>query len=71
MIISPYHGSKELIRNNVSSRIISSIVSSKLEDGRSHISSIKIKDLLDSDLTNSKTNSWRMTIHFEYFLPCI
>lgn len=65
-----YQGSKEPIRNNVSSGIKSPIVDFDAEDqGRLQISLAKTRDFLDFDMKNSKSKSWRITIQFEYFPP--
>jgi hypothetical protein len=67
MIISPYHDSEELIRKSDSSGMVSSVKLSVVGEGRSQINSVKTKDFLDLDLSNSKSNSCRMKIHLEYF----
>jgi hypothetical protein len=69
MIISPYHISSELIRKRDSSSKESSGTVSVLVEGRSHINSAKTKDFFDLACSNSKSNSWRMTIHLEYSPP--
>ena len=66
---SPYQGLDDLIRNRDSSRIDGSDVVAVLSEGRSQRSSAKTKDFFDLDLMNSKSNSCKMTIHFEYFPP--
>ena len=66
---SPYLGSDDLIRNRDSSGIDGSDVVAVLSEGRSQRSSAKTKDFFDLDLMNSKSNSCKMTIHFEYFPP--
>ena len=57
MIISPYHGFLEDIRNNDSSTMVSSDVSSLDDDGRSHSNSAKTRDFFDLDFTNSRSKS--------------
>ena len=69
MIISPYHGLLEDIRNKDSSRIVSSDVSSLDDDERSHGNSAKTRDFFDLDFVNSRSNYCRIAIHFEYFPP--
>jgi hypothetical protein len=69
MIISPYQRSSELIRKRDSSGKESSATFSVSVEGRSHISSVKTNDFLDLAHSNSKSNSWRITIHLEYFPP--
>ena len=66
---SPYEGSDDPIRNRDLSGINGSDVVSVLLERRSHRSSAKTKDFFDLDLINSKSNSCKMTIHFEYFPP--
>ena len=66
---SPYQGLDDPIRNKDSSGIDGSDVVAILSEGRSQRSSAKTKDLFDLDLMNSKSNSYNMTIHFEYFPP--
>jgi hypothetical protein len=68
-MISTYHMSSELIRKRDSSGKESSATFSVSVEGRSHISSAKTKDFLDLARSNSKSNSWRITIHLEYFPP--
>jgi hypothetical protein len=68
-MISPYHRSSELIRKRDSLGKESSATFSVLVEGRSHISSEKTKDFLDSTHSNSKSKSWRITIHLDYFPP--
>ena len=53
MIISPYHGLLEDIRNKVSSTIVFSDVSSLDDDGRSHNNSAKTSAFFDLDLLDS------------------
>ena len=66
---SPYQGSDNPIRNIDSSGIDGSDIVSILLQGRSQRSSAKTKELFDLDLINSKSNSSKMTIHFEYSPP--
>jgi len=68
-MISPYQGSKVLIRNNDSSAMGSSTTISVLARGNSHINSAKTKDFFDLEFSNSRSNSYRMTIHLEYLPP--
>jgi hypothetical protein len=68
-MISPYHTSSELIRKRDSSGKESSTTFSVSVEGRSHINSEKTKDFFDLARSNSKSNSWRITIHLEYFPP--
>ena len=65
----PYQGSDDPIRNKELSGIDGSDVVALLSEGRSQRSSAKTKDFFDLDLMNSKSNSYKMTIHFEYFPP--
>ena len=65
----PYHRSDDLITNKYSSRMDGFDVDSMLLEGRSQISSVKTKEFFDLDLINSKSNSYKMIIHFEYFHP--
>ena len=60
-----YQGSDDSIRNKDSSGIYGSDVVVVLLEGRSHRSLAKTKDFIDLDLMNSKSNSCKMTIHFE------
>ena len=66
----PYQVSDDLIRNRESLGIDGSDVVAVLSEGRSQRSSAKTKDFFDLDLMNSKSNSYKMTIHFEY-LPLV
>lgn len=66
-MMSPYHGSNVQIRKRGSLAKQSSAPFSISVWGKSHNSSTKIKDFFDLDFSNSKSNSCRMTIHFEYF----
>ena len=68
---SPYQGSDDSIRNKDSSGIDSSDVVAVISEGKSQRSSAKTKYFFDLDLMNSKSNSYKMTIHFEYFPPKI
>ena len=43
--------------------------SSVFGEGSRHISSAKTSDFLDFAFSNSRSNSWRITIHLEYFPP--
>ena len=63
----PYQGSDDLIKNRDSLGIDGSDIVAVLSEGRSQRSSAKNKDIFDLDLMNSKSNSCKMTIHFEYF----
>ena len=67
----PYLGSYDPIENKDSSGIYGSDIVAVLSKGRSQRSSTKTKDFFDLDLMNSKSNSCKMTIHFEYFPPTI
>ena len=69
MIISPYHGLLEDIRNKFSSTIASSDVASLDDDGRSQSNSVNTRAFFDLDFLNSKSNSCGIAIHFEYFPP--
>ena len=66
---SPYQGLYDPIKNRDSSGIDGSDVVAVLSQGRLQRSSAKTKDFFDLDLMNSKSNSYKMTIHFEYFPP--
>jgi hypothetical protein len=68
-MISPYHGSEELIRKRDSSRIESYATFFVSVEGRSQINLEKTKDLFDLVVSNSKSNSYRITIHLDYFPP--
>ena len=69
MIISPYHGSLDDIKNKYSSTIDDLDVESLDDNGKSHSNSMKIKDFFDLDFTNSRSKSCKIAIHFEYFPP--
>ena len=69
MIISPYHGSLEDIINKDSSTIVALDVVSLDDDGKSHSNSTKTRAFFDLDFTNSRSNSCKIAIHFEYFPP--
>ena len=69
MIISPYHRSLEDIKNKYSSTIVALDVELLDDDGRSHSNFAKIKAFFDLDFTNSKSNSYKIAIHLEYFPP--
>ena len=69
MIISPYHGSLEDIRNKDSSTNVSLDVELLDDDGKSHSNSAKTRDFFDLDFMNSRSNSCKITIHLEYFPP--
>ncbi len=69
MIISPYHGSLDDIRNKDSSMIDALDVESLDDDGKSHSNSAKTRDFFDLDFMNSRSNSCKIAIHFEYFPP--
>ena len=64
---SPYQGLDDPIRNRDLSRIDGSDVVAVVSEERSHISSAKTKDFFDLNLMNSKSNSYKMTINFEFF----
>jgi hypothetical protein len=66
-VISPYQRSSELIRKRDSSGNESSATFFVSEQGRSHINSTNKKDFLDLARSNSKSNSWSITILLEYF----
>ena len=68
-MISSYHGSVMLMRNNDSygNESKGSIV--LVVRGRSHISSAKTREFLEILLAISSSNSWRITIQREYFPP--
>ena len=68
-MISPYHGSRVLIKKNISSGIYSSGRDERESEGRKQIKSAKTNDFFELEIVNSKSNSWRMTIHFDYFHP--
>ena len=61
-MISPYQGLDILIRNKDSSGNESMGSIPSVIWGRSHISSMKIRDFLELVFMNSNSNSWRMTI---------
>jgi hypothetical protein len=65
----PYHISSELVRKRDSSIKESYATFSVLAEGRSHINLAKTKYFFDLALSKSKSNSWRITIHLEYFPP--
>ena len=65
MIKSPYHGSVVLVENGNSSGNESLGLDSIESQGRSWLSSTNTKDFFDVALENSKSNSYRMTIHQE------
>ena len=67
----PYQGSDDLFGNRDSSEIDGSDVVGILSEGRSQRCSAKTKDFFDLDLMNSKSNSCKMTIHFESPPPII
>jgi hypothetical protein len=69
MIISSYQMSSELIKKRDSLGKESSATFAVSVEGRSHINSTKTKDFLDLTHSNSKSNSWRIIIHLEYFPP--
>ena len=66
MIISPYQGSLEDIRNKDSSMIAALDVESLDDDGKSHSNSAKTRAFFDLDFTNSRSNSCKIAIHLEY-----
>ena len=65
-MISPYHGSRVLIKKSVSSGMYSSERDGGEFEGKEKIKSAKMSDFFDLAVVNSKSNSWRMKIHFEY-----
>lgn len=65
--MSPYHASDDKIRNRDSSKIDGSTYESMEVEGRSQSNSAKTNDFFDLDLMNSKSNSYKITFHFEYF----
>ena len=65
----PYQGSNDPIRNRDSLGIDGSDIVVVLSEGRSQRSSAKTKDFFYLDLMNSKSNSYKMKIHFEYSPP--
>ena len=68
-MISPYQGLMVVIRNKDSSVIGCSTTVFVLVLRKSHISSTNTNDFFDLDFSNSKLNSYRITIHLEYFPP--
>ena len=68
---SPYQGSDDPTRNKDLSGIDGSDVVLILSEGRSQRSLAKNKYFFDLDLMNSKSNSCKMMMHFEYFPPTI
>ena len=70
-MISPYHGSRVLIKKSVSSGMYSSKRDKEKLEGREQIKLAKTNDFFDLVVVNSKLNSWKMTIHFEYCPPTI
>lgn len=69
MIISPYHGSLEDIKNKDSSMIVALDFESLDDDGRSHRNSAKTRAFIDLDFMNSISNSCKISIHLEYLPP--
>jgi len=69
MIISLYHRSLDDIKNKDSSTIVSLDVESLDDDGKSHNNSAKTRDFFDLDFMNSRSNSYKIAIHFEYLPP--
>jgi len=59
------------IRNRDLSKVDAFDVKSLEDEGRSQSNSEKTKDFVDLDLMNFKSNSYKMTIHLEYFPPAI
>ena len=57
MIISPYHGSLDDVRNKDSTTIDALDVESLDDDGKSHSNSAKTRDFFDFDFTNSRSKS--------------
>ena len=70
-MISPYHGLRVIIKKSVSFGIYSSGQDEGESEGREQIKSAKTNDLFDLAVANSKSNSWRITTHFEYLPPAI
>jgi hypothetical protein len=68
-MISPYQRSSKLIKKRDSSGNESSATFSMSEQGRSHINSTNTNDFLDLARSNSKSKSWSIMIHLEYFPP--
>jgi len=67
MIISLYHESLDDIKNKGSSTIVALDVESLDDDGKYHNSSMKTRDFFELDFMNSRSNSCKIAIHFEYF----
>jgi len=65
-MMSPYQRSEVSMRKRVSSGIKFSATNSVLGEGSRQMSSTKTNDFLDLAFSNSRSNSWRVTIHFEY-----
>ena len=57
------------MRKSISSGIWSSECEGAESVGREHIRSAKTSDLVDLAVVNSKSNSYRIMIHLEYFPP--
>ncbi len=68
-MISLYQGSRVLIKKRVSSGIWSSNREDAVRDAKEHNNSAKTRDFVDLTVVNSKSNPWRITIHFEYLPP--
>ena len=68
-MMSTYHGSNVLMRNKDSPGRESMGIVSSMARGRSHIGSTKMNDFFDLDFSNSRSNSWRIIIHDDYFTP--
>ena len=58
-----------LIRSIVSSGICSVKSVEVLTDERAQINSAKMSDFFELAAVNSKSNSYRITIHLDYFPP--
>jgi hypothetical protein len=67
--MSPYHMLSELIRKRDSLGKESSAIVYVSVERRSHINLAKTKDFFKLARSNSKSNSWRITSHLEYFPP--
>ena len=70
-MISLYQGSRVLIKKSESSGMKSLEQEGEESEGRKKSKSTNTNDFLNLATVNSKSNSWRMTIHFEYFPPAI
>ena len=68
-MISPCRGLRVLIKKRISSEILSSDLDERESVGREKMRSEKRNNFFDLEVVNSKSNSWRMKIHFEKFPP--